>query len=43
VIDEVRGAVADWPKFAKEASVSTASKKAIGDAHARVWADFELK
>jgi len=41
VIDEVSGAVADWPKFAKEAGVSAASTKAIGDAHARVWADFE--
>jgi len=43
VIDEVRSAVAAWPKFASEAGVSAASTKAIGKAHSRVWADFESK
>jgi len=43
VIDEIRAAVADWPRFAKQAGVSAASAKAIGQAHARVWADFEPK
>ncbi len=43
VIGEVRSAVADWPRFAQEAGVSAASTRAIGDAHARVWADFEPK
>lgn len=43
VIDEVRAAVADWPMFARQAGVTAASAKAIGRAHARVWADFESK
>ena len=43
VIDEVRAAVADWPKFATRAGVTAVSAKAIGEAHDRVWADFESK
>lgn len=41
VIDEVRAAVADWPMFVKRSGVTAASAQAIGQAHARVWADFE--
>lgn len=40
-IDKVRAAVADWPKFAKLAGVSSVSTKMVRDAHVRVWADFE--
>lgn len=40
-IDKVRSAVADWPKFAKLAGVSTGSTKMVSAAHARVWADFK--
>jgi serine/threonine-protein kinase HipA len=43
VIETVRLAVADWPSIARGSGVSAASTKAIGDAHARVWADFEPK
>lgn len=43
VIDEVRAAVADWPMFAKQSGVTAASAEAIGQAHAKVWADFEPK
>jgi len=41
VVDKVRAAVAAWPKFAKAAGVTAASAKEAGDAHARVWKDFE--
>jgi serine/threonine-protein kinase HipA len=41
VIDEVRAAVADWPKFASAAGATAASTKMVGDALAKVWADFE--
>lgn len=41
VIDEVRAAVADWPTLAKQSGVTVASARTIGEAHARVWADFE--
>jgi serine/threonine-protein kinase HipA len=40
IIDEVRAAVADWPKFAGAAGVSAASRKSIGSAHARIWKAF---
>jgi serine/threonine-protein kinase HipA len=40
MIDEARTAVADWTRFAAAAGVTTASAKAIGDAHVKVWADF---
>jgi serine/threonine-protein kinase HipA len=43
VIEEVRAAVADWPKFATQSGVTAASAKAIGQAHAQVRADFEEK
>jgi serine/threonine-protein kinase HipA len=43
VIDEVRAAVDDWPKFAKQSGVTAASTNAIGQAQARVWANFEPK
>ena len=43
VIDEVRAAVAEWPELARAVGVSAASAKMIGDAHAKVWADFEPK
>ena len=41
VVDKVRAAVAAWPKFAKAAGVTAASAKEAGDAHVRVWKDFE--
>jgi len=41
IIDKVRAAVVDWPKFAKLAGVSPGSTKMASAAHARVWADFE--
>jgi serine/threonine-protein kinase HipA len=41
VIDEVRAATADWPRFAKSAGVTGASTKTIGAAQARVWAAFD--
>jgi serine/threonine-protein kinase HipA len=40
VIAEVSAAVADWRTQAKKAGVSKDSVKMIGDAHARVMADF---
>ena len=40
VINKVRAAVADWPKFAKFAGVTVDSAKMASNAHARVWADF---
>ncbi|WP_372784663.1 type II toxin-antitoxin system HipA family toxin [Phenylobacterium sp.] len=40
VIEEVRAAVADWPRHAGAAGVSAASTISIGAAHARVWSDF---
>jgi serine/threonine-protein kinase HipA len=40
VIDQVRAAVADWPKFAEAAGVTPSSIKVIREAHASVWADF---
>ncbi len=40
VIEEVRAAVADWPRHADAAGVMASSKAEIADAHARVWADF---
>ena len=41
VIDKVRAAVTDWPKFAGAARVRAASRKSIGEAHARIWAAFD--
>jgi len=41
IIDRVRAAVCDWPKFATLAGVSAASTKSIGAAHTRVWTDFD--
>jgi|SRR5665213_501980 len=41
IIDEVRTAVADWPRFAAEAGVSAASARMIAASHDRVWGDFE--
>ena len=41
VVDEVRAAVAGWPRFASDNGVSLGSAQAIGEAHARVWADFK--
>jgi serine/threonine-protein kinase HipA len=41
IVEHVRAAVTDWPKFAKSAGVSAASMKAIGAAHSQVWADFK--
>jgi len=41
VIDEVRAAVADWSRFSKQAGVTAASTKAIGQTLVRVWSDFE--
>lgn len=41
MIDEVRAAVSGWPRFAKSAAVSAASTQLIGEAHIRVWANFE--
>ena len=43
VIDEVRTAVAGWTKFAKRADVTTASTTPIGQAHDKIWIDFEPK
>jgi serine/threonine-protein kinase HipA len=42
IVDQTRAAVSGWPKFAKASGVSTGSAKLIGEAHARVWADFEF-
>ena len=39
-IGAVRGALADWPRFAKGSAVTAASEREIGEAHARVWAAF---
>ena len=39
-IDQVRAAVTDWPRFAKEAGVSNASRQAITSAHDAVWTTF---
>lgn len=41
VIDQVRGAVADWPAFAAAAGVSAASRMGAAEAHARAARDFE--
>ncbi len=41
IIDKVRAAVVDWPKFAKFAEVSAGSIKLAGTTHTRVWADFK--
>jgi len=41
IVDEVRTAVADWPRFATEAGVSAASARLIAASHDRVWRDFE--
>ena len=40
VIDEVRAAVADWPRFANEAGVSKASRAEIANAHQAVGNHF---
>ncbi len=40
MIDAVRAAISDWPKFARQAGVSAASAKTARQAHARVWANF---
>ena len=40
IIDEVRSAIADWGAFAAAAGVSAASRKLVGEAHARVAASF---
>jgi len=40
-IQTVRAALADWSMFADAAGVTAASKREIGEAHARVWAAFE--
>ena len=42
VIEEVRAAVSDWPRFAADAGVGVASTEEITAAHARVWARFEV-
>lgn len=41
IIERVRAAISDWPKYAKAAGVSAASIKSIGGAHDQVWSDFE--
>jgi serine/threonine-protein kinase HipA len=40
MIASVRAAVSDWPAIAESAGVTTASRREIGDAHARVWQAF---
>jgi serine/threonine-protein kinase HipA len=40
MIDNVRAAIADWPKFAKVAGVSSASTKMISMAHTKIFSDF---
>lgn len=40
VVDEVRGAVADWPRFADAAGVTRASRAEIAGAHETVAAGF---
>ncbi len=40
VIESVRAALADWPAFANAAGVTAASKRAIGEAHVRIWDAF---
>jgi serine/threonine-protein kinase HipA len=40
VVEDVRAAVADWPRFAAEAGVTPGSMAEIGEAHARVWKTF---
>jgi serine/threonine-protein kinase HipA len=42
LIKDVATAVADWPRWARAAGVTHASTKTIGDAHARVLADFKI-
>lgn len=39
-IDEVRAAVTDWPRFAKEAGVTDTSRRSITSAHDAVWGTF---
>ena len=41
IVDEVRAAVADWPRLAAEGGVSRASARMIAAAHGSVWGDFE--
>lgn len=41
IIERIRAAICDWPKLAKTAGVTAASTKLIGEAHAKVWTDFE--
>jgi serine/threonine-protein kinase HipA len=41
IIERVRVAIADWPKFAKSAGVRGASIKLIAAAHDKVWLEFE--
>lgn len=40
IIDDVRAAVSDWRKIAKQSNVSPTSAKTIADAHARVSRGF---
>ncbi|MCB2112834.1 MAG: type II toxin-antitoxin system HipA family toxin [Parvularculaceae bacterium] len=40
IIDEVRGAVADWPKFAQASGAGTESRNRVRDAHDRVFREF---
>ncbi|HWE45753.1 MAG TPA: type II toxin-antitoxin system HipA family toxin [Caulobacteraceae bacterium] len=42
-VDTVRAAIADWPRYADVAGVTTASAREIGEAHAHVWAAFAEK
>jgi len=41
VIEEVAGAIADWPNQAKSVGVTKGSAKIVREAHARVLSDFD--
>jgi len=41
VIERVREALADWPKFASAVGVTSSSKRIVTAAHEKVWAQFE--
>jgi len=42
MVEEVRAAVARWPAFGDAAGVTKVSAKEIANAHARVWAAFDV-
>ena len=43
MIETVRAAVSDWPRYADAAGVSAASLREIANVHARVWDAFDCR